>query len=122
MSTKDSISKACRQVEDLLQRKNEAYGDAALNPLNVFSQLGAEEGIRVRLDDKLKRIQNAGLSDATEDTLLDVIGYLILLLIKRNESHHLPEHIREGSTTPHQPTPGPEEDSGWEQLFPDNTD
>lgn len=122
MSTKHSISKACRQVEDLLHRKNEAYGDAALNPLNVFSKLGAEEGIRVRLDDKLKRIQNAGLSDATEDTLLDVIGYLVLLLIKRNESHHLPKHLREGSTTPHPHSPGPEENPGREQLSPDNAD
>lgn len=122
MSTEDSIRRACQQVEDLLVRKNKAYGDAALNPLNVFSKLGAEEGIRVRLDDKLKRIQNAGLSDATEDTLLDVIGYLVLLLIKRNESHDLPEHIRERSTSSHQPIPGFEEDPGWEQLFPDNAD
>lgn len=122
MSTEDSIRKACQQVEDLLVRKNKAYGDAALNPLNVFSKLGAEEGIRVRLDDKLKRIQNAGLSDATEDTLLDVIGYMVLLLIKRNESHNLPEHIRERSTSSYQPIPGFEEDPGWEQLFPDNAD
>lgn len=122
MSTKDSIRKVCKQVEDLLVRKNEAYGDAALHPLNVFSQLGAEEGIKVRLDDKLKRIQNAGLNDATEDTLMDLVGYLILLLIKRNESHNLQEHIREGVPAPHQPSPSSEEDPGWEQLHAYYTD
>ena len=122
MSTKDSIREVCRQVEDLLVSKNEAYGDAALHPLNVFSKLGAEDGIKVRLDDKLKRIQNSGLSDATEDTLLDVVGYLILLIIKRNESHHLPEHLREGSPTSHQPIPGTDQDSEWEQLHPYHTD
>lgn len=122
MSTKDSIREACRQVEDLLIAKNEAYGDAALHPLNVFSKLGAEEGIKVRLDDKLKRIQNAGLNDATEDTLLDVIGYLILLIIKRNESHHLPEHLREGGPTSYPLSPGIEEDPDWEQLHAHYTD
>lgn len=122
MSTEDSIRKACKQVEDLLVRKNKAYGDAALNPLNVFSQLGAEEGIRVRLDDKLKRIQNAGLNDATEDTLLDVIGYLVLLLIKRNESHDIPKHLRERGPSSYPVSSGFEEDPGWEQLFPDNAD
>lgn len=122
MSTKDSIREVCRQVEDLLVSKNEAYGDAALHPLNVFSKLGAEDGIKVRLDDKLKRIQNSGLSDATEDTLLDVVGYLILLIIKRNESHHLPEHLPEGGPTSHQPIPSTDQDSKWEQLHPYYTD
>jgi hypothetical protein len=43
--------------------------------------LDSIEAIKVRIDDKLARIKNKGLNDKTEDTLMDLIGYLILLKI-----------------------------------------
>ena len=89
MTTKEHIVSKCNQIKDLLLEKNEAYGDAALCPLNIFSQSNAEHGIRQRIDDKLKRIQNVGLSDKTEDTLQDLVGYLILLMISRDERHNI---------------------------------
>ena len=95
MDRRDQIVAACGKVKQLLLEKNDAYGDSALSPLNIFSQASAEYGIRNRIDDKLKRIQNVGLSDATEDTLLDLVGYLILLIIARDESHNIQNHIRE---------------------------
>jgi hypothetical protein len=61
----------------MLLRKNLAYGDSALNPLRVFSKADAGAGLRVRIDDKLSRIRNQGFDDS-EDTLQDLIGYLIL--------------------------------------------
>lgn len=76
----------------MLLAKNEAYGDSALNPLNVFSKANAEYGIRQRIDDKLKRIKNAGLNDNTEDTLQDLVGYLILLMIARDERDNMEVH------------------------------
>jgi hypothetical protein len=81
MDRQKQIEMICDEVKELLVAKNKAYGDAALSPLNVFSNLSAREGIMVRLDDKLKRIQNKGLNSDTEDTLLDVIGYLVLLRV-----------------------------------------
>ena len=48
-------------IEDLLVAKNEKYGNSALEPLGVFSQLSAKEGLLVRIDDKLKRIKNGSL-------------------------------------------------------------
>ena len=65
-------------IKELLIEKNTKYGNAALEPLKVFSKLDAVESIKVRLDDKLKRIINSGLNIDTEDTLSDIIGYLIL--------------------------------------------
>ena len=56
-----------------------AYGNTALNPSNVFSKLDSTEAICARLDDKLARIQNKGINDKTEDTVDDIIGYLLLL-------------------------------------------
>ena len=102
MSTRDNIEKKCRELKELLLRKNDAYGDAALQPLGVFSSCNASEGIKIRLDDKLKRIANAGLVSDTEDTLIDIAGYIILLMIaKDNESNNIQKRIREGSTASH---------------------
>ena len=102
MSTKDSIKEKCRLLEDLLVRKNDAYGDSALEPLGVFSSANASTGIKIRLDDKLKRIANAGLVEDTEDTLIDIAGYIILLMIaKDNESNNIQKRIRKGGPTSH---------------------
>ncbi len=90
MNTRNKIKSKCKALEDLLLQKNAKYGNSALEPLNVFSAANAVAGIKMRIDDKLKRIKNAGLCDATEDTLQDLAGYLILLMIaKDNESHDI---------------------------------
>jgi hypothetical protein len=67
------------KITNLLKQKNKAYGNTALNPTNVFSKLSASEAICARLDDKLARIKNKGINDKTEDTVDDLIGYLLLL-------------------------------------------
>jgi len=81
--TQNSIKWTCNEIRDLLVSKNKAYGDSALEPENIFSKLDNAQGICARIDDKLSRIKNSGLNDATEDTLDDLIGYLILLKIAR---------------------------------------
>ena len=79
------IIDACDGIKALLLSKNEKYGNSALKPVTVFSKLNSAEAIKARIDDKLSRIANVGLNDATEDTLDDLIGYLILLKIARGE-------------------------------------
>ena len=102
MSTRDNIENKCRELKELLLKKNDAYGNSALDPLGVFSSCKASEGIKIRLDDKLKRIANAGLVEDTEDTLIDIAGYIILLMIaKDNESNNIQKRIREGVTASH---------------------
>jgi hypothetical protein len=73
------LLKVTREITDLLIRKNKAYGNTALNPTNIFSKLNATEAICARLDDKIARIKNKGINDKTEDTVDDLIGYLLLL-------------------------------------------
>ena len=94
MNTRDKITAKCNELKELLLRKNKAYGDAALQPLNIFSTANAEYGLRQRIDDKLKRIQNVGLNDSTEDTLIDLAGYLVLLMISRDDkqNHNIQGH------------------------------
>ena len=84
--TQNSIKWTCNEIRDLLIRKNKAYGDSALEPDNIFSKLDNAQAICARIDDKLSRIKNVGLDDKTEDTLDDLIGYLILLKIARSEA------------------------------------
>lgn len=72
------------QLESKLVEKNQAYGDAALSPIRIFSKSDALEQIRVRIDDKLKRIQT-GRPEDTEDSKGDLIGYLVLEQVKMAE-------------------------------------
>ena len=79
MTTIEGIEQVCKEVQDLLTKKNKAYGDSVANPLQVFSRLSPGERIKVRIDDKLCRIVNGIDKDAvSEDTELDLIGYLII--------------------------------------------
>ena len=79
ISFSEKLDIEVKVISDLLKEKNKAYGDTALNPTNVFSKLSATEAICARLDDKLARIKNKGINDETEDTVDDLIGYLLLL-------------------------------------------
>ena len=81
MNSKEKIKEITDKVCTMLQEKNEAYGDSALEPINVFSKGSATESLCARIDDKLSRVRNKGINDETEDTLFDLIGYLTLLMI-----------------------------------------
>lgn len=81
MNTQSEICKVCDEVRDLLLEKNFKYGDSALNPQRVFSRASSVEQLNVRIDDKLSRIKQSGTISVDEDTLQDLIGYLVLLKI-----------------------------------------
>ena len=80
--TQNLIRVVCDQIKRILLKKNECYGDSAVSPLRIFSTANAEEAINVRLDDKLSRLMK-GREYQTEDTELDLIGYLILKRVIR---------------------------------------
>ena len=119
MNTKSSIKSKCKKLEDLLLYKNEKYGDSALQPLNIFSKAGPVAGLKMQIDHKLKRIMNAGLVDATEDTLQDLAGYLILLMIaKDNESNRIRKSVQ-GEPSSRTSISGVKEDSEWDVIYSD---
>jgi hypothetical protein len=76
------------EIRELLVSKNLKYGNSALEPLGVFSQLSAKEGLLVRIDDKLKRIKNGSLEMDDEDVINDLVGYLVLLKIDQKEEKY----------------------------------
>lgn len=79
LSFDEKLDREIIVISSLLKSKNKAYGNTALNPTNIFSKLNATEAICARIDDKLARISNRGINDQTEDTVDDLIGYLLLL-------------------------------------------
>lgn len=78
MTSLEAIEKECEDIKAMLLKKNASYGDSAFNPLRVFSKASSEEGLRVRIDDKLSRMAR-GTSFQGDNDVLDLIGYLILL-------------------------------------------
>jgi hypothetical protein len=84
LDTIDEVRYILQGILELLEEKNKAYGDSALNPIRLFSRVDAVESLCVRIDDKLNRIKNKGITPDTEDSIQDLIGYLVLLQIARN--------------------------------------
>lgn len=84
MTFASEVAEALREIQSMLIFKNQKYGNSALEPLGVFSQLSPREGLLIRIDDKLKRIKNGSLEKDDEDVINDLIGYLVLLKIHAN--------------------------------------
>lgn len=80
MNSQELIADEYDRLKMMSLEKNRTYGDTALNPPHIFSQLPGSEAIRARLDDKLARHKNAP-SAFGEAEIDDLIGYLILLNI-----------------------------------------
>jgi hypothetical protein len=81
MRFNEEVSKVLEEIQEMLVSKNAKYGNSALEPIGVFSKLSPQEGLLIRIDDKLKRIKNGSLDKDDEDVVNDLIGYLVLLKI-----------------------------------------
>lgn len=80
MNNEEKIIEIVDAIKKLLLEKNKRYGDAALNPQNIFYKGDSTQSIEIRLDDKLSRIKNNN-SNLRVNDISDIIGYCILLLI-----------------------------------------
>jgi len=88
LQTETKIKELLSQIEDMLIQKNRAYGDSALDPVRVFSKSDTMEQLYVRIDDKLSRIER-GHEYPGDDTIFDLIGYLVLLLIAKEKNERV---------------------------------
>lgn len=78
------VRNVCKEIADLLIEKNKSYGNSALQPLNCFYKGSSVDSIKVRIDDKLTRIMR-GKEFTNEDTIKDLMGYLVLLKIAQDK-------------------------------------
>lgn len=84
MNSKEEINgmivTECNRIKELLLNKNNAYNNS-LHEAGLLFPMDVSTGIKARINDKLNRIKQTGLTDVTEDTLDDLIGYLVHLNI-----------------------------------------
>jgi hypothetical protein len=76
------IFDTCMALAEFLVEKNKRYGNSALDPIRVFSKLDSEQGMLIRIDDKITRIYNNCDSPRKND-FVDMLGYIILLCVYR---------------------------------------
>jgi len=79
MTIPELIDLECQNLAEMLKAKNRQYGNSFADPVRIFSKSTPEEALLIRIDDKLSRIARG--QDAGEDTILDLVGYLILLRV-----------------------------------------
>lgn len=93
------IIASCKDIEVMLLEKNAAYGNSVFDPIGIFSKTSPVEGISTRVDDKLQRLR-AGHEYPGDDTLDDLIGYLVLLRIARKKKAELEQVSSKSSPYP----------------------
>jgi hypothetical protein len=79
----DLLIDECNRIKELLVKKNTDYNNSLYAKAPLF-EIDPRVGLMARINDKLNRIKQVGLTDATEDSLDDLIGYLIHLKITNN--------------------------------------
>lgn len=94
MQFKEEVEKVLNEVKQMLLEKNASYGNSALEPSRIFSKADTIEQLKIRIDDKLTRIQKGKY--LREDDLKDILGYMVLLRIKQNELSYKPRKIEVG--------------------------
>lgn len=88
MTFDERVRKVLDEIGTLLIEKNRAYGDSALNPVRIFSSSSTTEQLKVRIDDKLSRLARGTETESVpEDTLNDLIGYVVLLKLAQERGN-----------------------------------
>lgn len=85
-----AIQQKCDELKTVLVRKNTDYGASAFNPPALAPGVAPTTAILVRMSDKISRLNNLQTAEqpnyeAIEDTILDLAGYAILLLVAKQQ-------------------------------------
>ena len=92
--TQNKIKNFCDKISEILIYKNKKYGNSAIKPNGIFYKGNARDSILIRLDDKIGRIKNNNDELRTND-IVDIIGYLVLLLIVLNVGYSDLEKLKD---------------------------
>ena len=85
-------------LSEKLIKKNRQYGNSVYDEDTTFSNVGdPEELIKIRLDDKMRRLKTLDpLSDKYDSELMEIIAYLMHLLNwRRNSGKYEEEELKE---------------------------
>lgn len=79
IDVQDDIRAVCDEIREFLVKKNEQYGNSAIDPVRIFSKASTEEQLKVRIDDKISRLVRGNDSvESDSDVVNDLIGYFIM--------------------------------------------
>lgn len=78
--TQTDIIRLLDNLKEFLLEKNRRYGDSAIDPVLIFSNVSAGDQIKNRLDDKLSRIKHS--DKLRKNDVADVMGYAVLLMVQ----------------------------------------
>ena len=67
---------------DLINAKNKAYGNSALEPISVFSKATSSDVIMQQIDHKLSRVKNS--DTPSKNDVIDLMGYLTLYCLDQS--------------------------------------
>ena len=120
------IEQECMELSKFLIAKNEKYGNSALEPIRIMSKASTVEQLLVRIDDKLSRLQNEGfyataqgmLGNSDENTVLDVIGYYMLLMIQVKKEAAGKKEEEQESTIQLKDVPPCQPEAYFKERFP----
>lgn len=85
---KNKLQEIADKIVNIVINKNKLYGDSYKNTRQKYGEII----ILVRLEDKLKRLENLILKkmksdESIEDTLMDIAGYVLLELYYRKKNN-----------------------------------
>lgn len=81
IQAQNDIKNICNKISEILVYKNKMYGNSILEPKNIFYKGNSITSILIRLDDKIGRVTNSEVIRVND--IVDIIGYLVLLLIAK---------------------------------------
>jgi len=82
---KNQINLVCKNISKFLLSKDAKYGGSISDPEHIFTCEDDDELklLYTRIDDKLKRIKGCKGKDLRKNDIVDLIGYLIWVCIKK---------------------------------------
>lgn len=76
-----AVKETMQFISDMLLKKHAQYGSSIFRPMTILSQSNTEEQIRMRIDDRIHKLQNMSLHDLENElgrrTIYDLTGFLI---------------------------------------------
>jgi heat shock protein HspQ len=89
----EKIKEKCNEIRDLLLQKNSSYGNAVFDK-GVLFDVDPMYAIQARINDKLNRMKNKN-SFLSDNDLMDVTGYFILLQVLKDRMDDNLSHTKE---------------------------
>ena len=89
ISWKAAISNTCKSIELGLLKHNDKWGSSIFRPVSILSAASAEDMLRMRIDDRIRKLSSLKSDEDERELIDDLIGYLVNL--RAFMSTHKPE-------------------------------